>query len=356
LLCGSFAIAQQVLFPFLIITLYYEYQLGAETCVKFTMSDSEHADLGFPWFEEKSFSGWLTQFTAHLRKTASHSVLDRPRPQDTDAAGVPIPMNAAQRRTYEQECSDYDKMDNIAYSELMKACRRNPRAKHLSETGGFKTAYALLARLRQRFFMVDEVVKASHLLQYYNLKQQESESGADFVDREAREFNSLRDMGVNVDDSMRLTKFIQQATTNSRHKSLAQTLFTTPNITLNRATSLFETYAPGGQSSAPSVNAIVCGYCKKNGHELKVCRKKIRDDGAKKRKPFSKTHTSKTSSHSKGKRARFPCSLCDDKNHRTHECPRRDEARKCLGVSDKKGSERQVTWGQDDALSDDADS
>ena len=95
-MCGSFAIAQQVLFPFLIITLYYEYQLGAETCVKFTMSDSEHADLGFPWFEEKSFSGWLAQFTAHLRKTASHSVLDRPRPQDTDAAGVPIPMNAAQ--------------------------------------------------------------------------------------------------------------------------------------------------------------------------------------------------------------------------------------------------------------------
>jgi hypothetical protein len=184
---------------------------------------------------------------------------------------------------------------------------------------------------------VDEVVKVSHLLQYYNLKQQESESGADFVDREAREFNSLRDMGVNVDVSMRLTKFIQQDTTNSRHKN-RQTLFTTPYITLNRATSLFETYAPaGGQSSAASVKAIVCGYCKKNGHELKVCRIKIRDDGAKKRK----THTSKMSTHSKGKRARFPCAIGDDKNHRTHECPRRDEARKCLGFSDKKGSEWQ---------------
>ena len=109
----------------------------------------------------------------------------------------------------------------------------------------------------------------------------------------------------------------QQDTANSKHKSLAQTLFTTPNITLNRATSLFETYTPGGQPSAPSVNAIVCGYCKKNGHELNVCRKKIRDDGAKKRKSSSKTHTSKSSTHSKGKRTRFPCGICDDKNHRT---------------------------------------
>jgi hypothetical protein len=154
----------------------------------------------------KTFQGGLPNLRLiYLRKTSSHSVIDRPRPQDTDAAGVPIPMNAAQRRVYEQQCSDYDKMDDIAYSELMKACRRNPRTKHLSETGGFKTAHALLARLRQRFFNVDEVV----MLQYYNLKQQESESGADFVDREAREFNSLRGMGVNVDDSMRLTKFIQ---------------------------------------------------------------------------------------------------------------------------------------------------
>ena len=105
----------------------------------------------------------------------------------------------------------------------MKACRVNPRTKHLSETGGFTTAHALLARFRQRFFNVDEVAKASHLLQYYSLKQQEAETGADFVDREAREFNSLRDMGVNVDDSLRLTKFIQQDTANSKHKSLAQT-------------------------------------------------------------------------------------------------------------------------------------
>lgn len=321
------------------------------------MSTSE-IDSGFPWFEEKNFAGWLIQFKAHLRKTGSHVALDRPRPSDKDQAGVPIPMNAAQRRAYEQECAEYDGKDNVAFSDLMKACRVNPRTKHLSETGGFQTAYDLLQRLRQRFHNVDEVVKASHLLQYYSLKQQEAETGADFVDREAREYNALRDMGVNVDDALRLTKFIQQDAANSTHKSLAQTLYTTPNITLKRATSLFETYAPGGQnSSAPSVNAIVCGYCKKNGHELKVCRKKIRDEGDKKRKskPSPKMQTHKPFSENRSKRTRYPCAICDKKNHRTHECPRRAEARKCLGVPDRKGPEQKMSWGQDDSLSDDLD-
>jgi hypothetical protein len=57
------------------------------------------------------------------------------------------------------------------------------------------------------------MVKASHLLRYSNLKQNEGESGADFVDREQKEFLALREIGINVDDSLRLTKFIQQGTT-----------------------------------------------------------------------------------------------------------------------------------------------
>ena len=59
-----------------------------------------------------------------------------------------------------------------------------------------------------------------------------------------REYLALRDMGVQIDDSIRQTKFIQQDTTNTKHKQLAQTIFTTPNMTLGRAASLFETYNP----------------------------------------------------------------------------------------------------------------
>jgi hypothetical protein len=80
----------------------------------------------------------------------------------------------------------------------------------------FKTANEILVRLRQRFHSVDETMKASHLLRYSTLKQQEGESGADFVDRGHREYTALREIGINVDDSLRLTKFIQQDTSCKR--------------------------------------------------------------------------------------------------------------------------------------------
>jgi hypothetical protein len=71
-----------------------------------------------------------------------------------------------------------------------------------------------------------------------NSYSHEQESGADFVDREQREYTALREMGINVDDSLRLTKFIQQDTTNSKHKSLA-----TPNFHYSQHDSLARNFA-----------------------------------------------------------------------------------------------------------------
>ena len=71
-----------------------------------------------------------------------------------------------------------------------------------------------------------------------SLVQKEGKYGADFVDMEQCKFLALRDMGI-VDDSMRLTKLIQQKTANSKRKSLAQSVFSTSNITLIRATDVF---------------------------------------------------------------------------------------------------------------------
>ena len=142
----------------------------------------------------------------------------------------------------------------------------------LSETGEFNTAYELLQRLRQRYYTEDDITKAKHMLIYHALTQGESKSGAEFVDCELREYLTLRDMGVQIDDSIRLTKFIQQDTTNTKHKQLAQAIFTTPNMTLGRAASLFETYNPPSGPAAvpttPTVNAIFCRYCKGKDHKL----------------------------------------------------------------------------------------
>ena len=87
--------------------------------------------------------------------------LDRPRPSDLHAQGNPIPMNAQQRRTFNDEVAEYNRLDNIALSELMTACRQNVKVKNLSETGEFNTAYELLQRLRHRYYTVDDLRKQS---------------------------------------------------------------------------------------------------------------------------------------------------------------------------------------------------
>ena len=91
------------------------------------------------------------------------------------------------------------------------------------------------------------------MLQYHALKQKEFKYDAECVDRKMREYLDLRDMGINVDDCIRLTKFIRNdIITINNHKQLAQTIFTTPNTTLGCATSLFETYNPPSTSTLTS--------------------------------------------------------------------------------------------------------
>ncbi len=305
-------------------------------------------DKDFPFFEERNFTGWLTQFKAVLREFECDELIEEPIPKDVDANGNPIVMNARERQEFERKLKEYKDKDKYAYPRIMKACRRNPKTKNLCETGNFKTAHEILVRLRQRFHVVDETMKASHLLRYSTLKQNEGESGADFVDREQKEYLALRDMGINVDDSLRLTKFIQQDTTNSKHKSLAQTIFTTPNMTLSRATSLFETYHPGDQQPAgvSSVNALFCRYCKKKGHAIQSCTKKAKNEQKNKRKTHTneKPSTSSQSSHKK-KKWRFTCAICDSTEHSSFKCPQREAARTAVLGSKKSSS---VSWGADE--------
>ena len=61
---------------------------------------------------------------------------------------------------------------------------------------------------------MDDITKAAHMLRHHALKQKEAEFGAEFVNRKIRRYLALHDMGINV-DSIWLTKFIGQDTTNS---------------------------------------------------------------------------------------------------------------------------------------------
>jgi hypothetical protein len=319
------------------------------------MSGEHEIDKSFPYFEEHNFSGWLIQFKAMLREHDCDEIIETPIPKDVDANGNPIPMNARERQDFNRELRAYKEKDKIAYARIMKACRLNPKTKLLCESGALKTANEILVRLRQRFHSVDETMKASHLLRYSSLKQKEEESGAEFVDREQREFTALSEMGINMDDSLRLTKFIQQETTNSKHKSLAQTIFTTPNMTLSRATSLFETYHPGASSSptsAPSVNALFCRYCKKEGHNIQSCDKKRKKNQKEKEKPKRTQHKNSQSSGPSRKKQRYPCVICDATDHLSYQCPRKEEVRQCLKSSEEAHQLKKLRWGRDEHHSD----
>ena len=167
-------------------------------------------------------------------------------------------------------------------------------------------------------------MKSKHMLNYHALTQGESESGPEFVNCELREYLALRDMGVHIDDSIRLTKFIQQDTTNSKHKQLAQTIFTTPNMTLGRAASLFETYNPPSGPAAPTtptVNAVICRYCKGKDHNLSDCpKKKPVSDHKKAENPYSPSFAR----FRPAKRQMFPCAISNSMDHLPHLCPRRN--------------------------------
>ena len=58
-------------------------------------------------------------------------------------------MKAQQRQRINDEVAEYDRLDNIAFSDLIKACRQNLKVKNPSETGEFNIAFELLQRLRQ---------------------------------------------------------------------------------------------------------------------------------------------------------------------------------------------------------------
>jgi hypothetical protein len=60
-----------------------------------------------------------------------------------------------------RELRAYKEKDKIAYARIMKACRLNPKTKLLCERGTLTTANEILVRLRQRFRLVDETMKAS---------------------------------------------------------------------------------------------------------------------------------------------------------------------------------------------------
>ena len=157
----------------------YNHQnfLPISLCRKFhslPMSFTKESNVSFSWFENPNFTGWLVQLKAHLRKHGASVVFEQPLPSDIDAQGYPFHMKVPQTHVFNDDLVDYNRLNNIVFSDLLKACRQNPIVTNISETGEFNTSLALLMRLQQCYYTVDDITKAAHMLQYHALKQKES--------------------------------------------------------------------------------------------------------------------------------------------------------------------------------------
>jgi hypothetical protein len=114
-------------------------------------------------------------------------------------------------------------------------------------------------------------------------------------------------------------------------------------------------FHPGSSSSstpAPSVNALFCRYCKKEGHNIQSCDKKKRKNQKEKEKPKRSQHKNSQSSDPSRKKQRYPCVICDATDPLAYQCPRKEEVRQCLKSSEEAHQLKKLRWGRDEHISD----
>jgi hypothetical protein len=237
----------------------------------------------------------------------------------------------------------------------MKALIKNPKTKRMIEAGNFSHAFQIIKVLERRYNTHDQAAKSALTLAFHSLKQETGESGAEFVDRINAAAMKLEKAGEVVSDAAKLTRLIHpNQGSGSMYDKLGMTIYTTPDITFDKASGLFEGMEHSGLAPVPPaeyVNAIFCNYCRKNGHKTEICRKKKRDENNKKRKTSSGSSEHYSEDFS-CKRRNFPCCICDAKDHRSHECPRLTEVRKCLADSDCSADRKTPVWGRDETYDD----
>jgi hypothetical protein len=113
----------------------------------------------------------------------------------------------------------------------MKAVIENPKTKRMIESGNFSHAFQIIKVLERRYNTHDQAAKLALTLAFHSLKQETGESGAEFVDRINTAAMKLEKAGEVVSDAAKLTRLIHP------HQG---SIYTTPNITFDKASGLFE--------------------------------------------------------------------------------------------------------------------
>jgi hypothetical protein len=165
---------------------------------------------------------------------------------------VPISMSPAERAALKRRQDKWVVKDNICFSTLMKALIKNPKTTRMIEAGNFSHAFQIIKVLDRRYNTHDQAAKSALTLAFHSLKQETGESGAEFVDRINAAAMKLEKAEEVVSDAAKLTRLIHpNQGSGSMYDKLGMTIYTTPNITFDKASGLFEGMEHAGLAPVP---------------------------------------------------------------------------------------------------------
>jgi hypothetical protein len=310
------------------------------------MSTTTDNTSRFPFFEEENFNGWRVQFNSHLMgKSRAHLALNHPRPAD-----LPLNATAAQRRTHDALRNTWDERNEIAFSELMCACRKNPKTKALSEMEQFDSAAALMERLSARFALTDQATKAMYHAQFHGIRQMAGETGTAYLDRLNKAAHNLRVLGEPVSDSAKMSKLVSSSQDNPEYQALARSIYSTPDMTFDKASSLFEGYERTGLSAASTISSDNVSYVSNNSSESG--RRQTPPSQKKKKKKKQQSNARNTK-----RKAAHPCMFCDSTDHSSFNCNLKQDAINAVRRSTKKNKTNSKAktgrWNDDEDLDSD---
>ena len=132
------------------------------------------------------------------------------------------------------------------------------------------------------------------------------------------------------------------------YDKLGMTIYTTPNITFDKASGLFEGMEQSGLAPVPPAESVNYSNAHDKGH---TSNNKQRSKRKTHKKKFSakNSHAGGPSSRSSRPNSQFKnkkkCPICDDPDHFAYQCPHLDKARSSVKRSRNKS---QSSWGEED--------
>lgn len=194
----------------------------------------------------------------------------------------------------------------------------------------------------------DQAAKSALTLAFHSLKQETGESGAEFVDRINAAAMNLEKAGDVVSDAAKLTRLIHpNQGSGSMCDKLGMAIYTTPNITYDKASGLFEGMEHAGLAPVPPIDSVNYSNAQDKGHtsNKRKSNRKFNNKKSHTKTPHAGGQRSQSSRmNHQSKNNKRKCRICNDPDHFANKCPHLGKARSSI----KKPRSSKPSWGEEE--------